>query len=227
MDSKRNEQLMNIPKKENTHDTDCFFMDESFEKLSELPSLESILEFDSISLPYDTNFGFDGFQDLNINDYFLGNNSWDEDVVVDAKPTIDNIVKCDDDFGATSSKEKEKRVVSGRKRSAPLELVEIRKHFDVPITKAAKKMKVGLTVLKKRCRELGITRWPHRKIRSLKSLISNVKEMGLTNEIVMLEEHQRLLEKKPDMELNDSTKRLRQSIFKANYKKRCLAAHHA
>ncbi|KAF2311746.1 hypothetical protein GH714_026485 [Hevea brasiliensis] len=155
-------------------------------QLSELPSLESILEFDSISLPYDTNFGFDGFQDLNINDYFLGKNSWDEDVVVDAKPTIDNIVKCDDDFGATSSKEKEKRVVSGRKRSAPLELEEIRKHFDVPITKAAKKM----------------------------------KEMGLTNEIVMLEEHQRLLEKKPDMELNDSTKRLRQSIFKANYKKR-------
>ncbi|KAG8663177.1 hypothetical protein MANES_01G184700v8 [Manihot esculenta] len=88
-------------------------------------------------------------------------------------------------------------------------------------------MKVGLTILKKRSRELKIMRWPHRKIRSLKSLINNIKEMGLTNEIMMLEEHQRLLEKKPDMEFSETTKKLRQAIFKANYKKkRCLVAHH-
>lgn len=53
-----------------------------------------------------------------------------------------------------------------------------------------------------------------------------MQEKGLTNEAVMLEEHQRLLEKMPDMELNDSTKKLRQAIFKDNYKKRrCLEAH--
>lgn len=56
-----------------------------------------------------------------------------------------------------------------------LELEEIQKYFDIPITKAAKELKVGLTVLKKRCRELNIRRWPHRKIKSLESLITNVK----------------------------------------------------
>lgn len=56
-----------------------------------------------------------------------------------------------------------------------LELDEIQKYFDVPIVKAATELKVGLTVLKKRCRQLNIRRWPHRKIKSLNSLIHNVK----------------------------------------------------
>lgn len=48
------------------------------------------------------------------------------------------------------------------------------------------------------------------------------QEMGLTNkrEIEMLEENQRMLERVPELELSESTKRLRQSCFKANYKKR-------
>ncbi|KAF7147748.1 hypothetical protein RHSIM_Rhsim03G0209600 [Rhododendron simsii] len=107
-----------------------------------------------------------------------------------------------------------------RAKSAPLELDEIKKYFDVPITKAAKELKVGLTVLKKRCRELNIMRWPHRKIKSLKSLIHNVKELGLTTEIGVLEEHKRMLEKLPELELTERTKKLRQACFKANYKRR-------
>lgn len=62
-----------------------------------------------------------------------------------------------------------------RARTSALELDEIRKYFDLPITKAARELKVGLTVLKKRCRELRIMRWPHRKIKSLQCLIDNVK----------------------------------------------------
>ncbi|XP_011084743.1 protein RKD4 [Sesamum indicum] len=109
---------------------------------------------------------------------------------------------------------------SGRHKSSGLKLEEIQKYFDVPITVAARELNVGLTVLKKRCRELNITRWPHRKIKSLKSLIHNVKELGLTNEIEMLEEHKRMVEKIPEMELTERTKKLRQACFKANYKKR-------
>jgi hypothetical protein len=71
--------------------------------------------------------------------------------------------------------EEESRKMSGRKRSVALGLEEIQKHFNMPITQAAREMKVGLTVLKKRCRELKIMRWPHRKIKSLNSLINNVK----------------------------------------------------
>ncbi|KAK6117689.1 hypothetical protein DH2020_048541 [Rehmannia glutinosa] len=109
---------------------------------------------------------------------------------------------------------------NGRYKSSALQLEEIQKYFDVPITRAAKELNVGLTVLKKRCRELNIMRWPHRKIKSLKSLIHNVKELGLTNEVEMLEEHKRMVEKIPEMELTERTKKLRQACFKANYKKR-------
>ena len=54
-----------------------------------------------------------------------------------------------------------------------------------------------------------------------------VQGMGLTNELRMLEEHKRLLEQLPDMELPERAKRLRQACFKANYKKKrtlCLTA---
>ena len=102
-----------------------------------------------------------------------------------------NVIRCTDhledfsmlwvqsDCASSSSmkeeEEEESRKMSGRKRSVALELEEIQKHFSMPITQAAREMKVGLTVLKKRCRELKIMRWPHRKIKSLNSLINNVK----------------------------------------------------
>ncbi|KAL1813718.1 hypothetical protein ACET3Z_023783 [Daucus carota] len=114
---------------------------------------------------------------------------------------------------------------NARCKTSALELDEIRKHFNLPLTEAAKKLNVGPTVLKKRCRELNIKRWPHRKIKSLQCLINNIKEMGMTNkkEIEMLEESQRMLERVPELELSESAKRLRQSCFKANYKKRRLS----
>lgn len=64
---------------------------------------------------------------------------------------------------------------SSKKRTCVLEFDEIKKHFGVPITEAAKRLNVGLTMLKRRCRELSITRWPHRKLKSLQLLIDNVK----------------------------------------------------
>lgn len=51
----------------------------------------------------------------------------------------------------------------------------ISQYFYMPITQAARELKVGLTLLKKRCRELGIRRWPHRKLMSLQTLIKNVE----------------------------------------------------
>lgn len=62
-----------------------------------------------------------------------------------------------------------------RSKKSSLQYDEIKKHFDVPITLAAKRLNVGVTVLKKRCRELNITRWPHRKLKSLMLLIENLK----------------------------------------------------
>ncbi|KAM7471413.1 hypothetical protein LguiA_009596 [Lonicera macranthoides] len=106
----------------------------------------------------------------------------------------------------------------------------ISEYFYMPITQAAKELNVGLTLLKKRCRELGIRRWPHRKLVSLQTLINNVQELGkeggegheekMRGAIEILEKQRRLMEKVPDMRLEDKTKRLRQACFKANYKKR-------
>ena len=62
-----------------------------------------------------------------------------------------------------------------RKSSFVLGLEEIKKYYHIPISEAAKEMNVGLTVLKRRCRQLNIMRWPHRKLKSYNSLIQNVK----------------------------------------------------
>ncbi|KAL6584005.1 hypothetical protein OROMI_003294 [Orobanche minor] len=108
----------------------------------------------------------------------------------------------------------------------------ISQYFYMPITRAARELNVGLTLLKKRCRELGIRRWPHRKLISLQTLIKNVQEFGnnegsskegkLKEYLQILEQEKKLLEEIPDMQLEDTTKRLRQAFFKANYKKRKL-----
>ena len=57
----------------------------------------------------------------------------------------------------------------------------ISNYFYMPITQAAKELNVGLTLLKKRCRELGIRRWPHRKLMSLQTLIKNVQVFSRFN----------------------------------------------
>lgn len=51
----------------------------------------------------------------------------------------------------------------------------ISEYFYMPISHAARELNVGLTHLKKRCRDLGIQRWPHRKLMSLQTLIKNVQ----------------------------------------------------
>ncbi|KAK7317254.1 hypothetical protein RJT34_01320 [Clitoria ternatea] len=105
----------------------------------------------------------------------------------------------------------------------------VSQYFYMPISQAAKELNVGLTHLKKRCREIGIKRWPHRKLMSLQTLIKNIQEHGeegrgseekIRNAIEILEREKRMVEEMPDLQLEDNTRRLRQACFKANYKKR-------
>ncbi|XP_013620982.1 PREDICTED: protein RKD2-like [Brassica oleracea var. oleracea] len=112
--------------------------------------------------------------------------------------------------------------------SKALSMETISLYFYMPITQAATELNVGLTLLKRRCRELGFTRWPHRKLISLLALISNVKlqefEGGenaekLKNALLeMLENQKKRIEENPDLEFDDKTKRLRQACFKATHK---------
>lgn len=142
--------------------------------------------------------GFQGFEDLGSWDFMLDNTDFTSPcdyVVVDEKPVTTMVDSFDFSNNPTSDLDEASRMADWRivswakheeeswasngiynkKKSAALELDEIQKYFDLPITQAAKKLNVGLTVLKRRCRELNIMRWPHRKIKSLKALIENVK----------------------------------------------------
>ncbi|KAI4335991.1 hypothetical protein L6164_014574 [Bauhinia variegata] len=125
----------------------------------------------------------------------------------------------------------------------------ISEYFYMPITRAAKELNVGLTLLKKRYS------FPSRKTKDAffdflnalvaliifksRSLMHNglrFQELGmqegqeseakLRNAIEILEKEKKLLEEKPDLQLEDYTKRLRQACFKANYKKRKLMGMH-
>lgn len=96
------------------------------------------------------------------------------------------LLLCDKDGDVKSVGEEEKdrkldrcRSAVGEKKgynsSKMLTRELISKYFYMPITQAAKELNVGLTLLKKRCRDLGIRRWPHRKLMSLQTLIRNVQ----------------------------------------------------
>lgn len=56
-------------------------------------------------------------------------------------------------------------------RAKAITLEELSVHFHEPINEVAKKLGVCVTVLKQRCREHGIARWPYRKVRKLDSII--------------------------------------------------------
>lgn len=47
-------------------------------------------------------------------------------------------------------------------------------------------------------------------------------EESVRSELESLEQHRRMMEENPEMELTERTKRLRQACFKANYKRRRL-----
>jgi hypothetical protein len=64
---------------------------------------------------------------------------------------------------------------ANKRHVAGITLVEIAQCFHLPIREASKTLKIGVSILKKKCREYGIPRWPHRKIKSLDSLIHDLE----------------------------------------------------
>ncbi|KAL6633555.1 hypothetical protein ACP70R_026226 [Stipagrostis hirtigluma subsp. patula] len=101
----------------------------------------------------------------------------------------------------------------------------VSRHFSMPIKQAAKELNVGVTLLKSRCRELGISRWPHRKVKSMQRLIETVQELGkeveqgegdvTRNVVEFLQDTKQLIEKRPDETIDQETRRFGQACFKA------------
>ena len=54
-------------------------------------------------------------------------------------------------------------------------------YFHLPIDRAAKQLNIGLSVFKKQCREVGIQRWPYRKLKSLQKMISDFQVSNRLN----------------------------------------------
>ncbi|KAK9802670.1 hypothetical protein WJX73_003623 [Symbiochloris irregularis] len=124
------------------------------------------------------------------------------------------------------------RAKPGRKRLAVdhinLELLKEHGYFDMPIQEAAQQLKIGLSVLKRICRQMGLARWPFRTRQSLRGVIAKTQEYyqgegsndGVMKEEVMQALHATLdsLKGVPGQGLSDSIRKYRQSVFKLNYK---------
>lgn len=72
--------------------------------------------------------------------------------------------------------------------------------FDVPSKQAAKKLGISNNHLKRMCRRIGIERWPHRKIRSLKRL----KERVSGSTVQTIEEEIARLKHEPNSDISDN-----------------------
>lgn len=63
-----------------------------------------------------------------------------------------------------------------------LSLEELSQYFHLPINEAAEQLGICATVLKKICRNKGVQRWPHRKIKSLNNMIESLQALIDSNE---------------------------------------------
>jgi hypothetical protein len=62
-------------------------------------------------------------------------------------------------------------------RAGGTHILDIAKHFHLPINEAAKKLNICPTVLKKICRKNGLPRWPHRKLQSIDRELRKLSEL--------------------------------------------------
>ncbi|CAM0944199.1 unnamed protein product [Alopecurus aequalis] len=123
------------------------------------------------------------------------------------------------------------RNAAGKKRKYPKEkplltFELVSQYFCMPMKQAGEELNVGVTHLKRKCRELGIPRWPHRKVKSLETLIKNAQELGKPNiEVEKVQRKKLLIEERPGhVELDQEMKLLRQACFKEKFKRRRLVA---
>jgi hypothetical protein len=83
---------------------------------------------------------------------------------------------CNLDYdGVEQATQVQGRPAGGGSQAKALTFELVSQHFSMPIQQAARELNMGVTVLKKRCRELGIPRWPQRKLKKLQTLIDNVQ----------------------------------------------------
>jgi len=71
---------------------------------------------------------------------------------------------------------KPRRVRKGK----DLSFADVSRHFDLPLTQAAERLNVCVTLVKRVCRENGVSRWPYRKLQSRKKKERIAREAAAT-----------------------------------------------
>ncbi|GAQ80865.1 RWP-RK domain-containing protein [Klebsormidium nitens] len=111
------------------------------------------------------------------------------------------------------------------RKAAVLMLEDLTPYFDMPMADACKALGVGATVLKRRCRELDIPRWPYRKVKSIDGLIQTIRELGdgntsqqVENALERLAGEKKRIAEQPSLGMAQETKKFRQACFKASHK---------
>ena len=111
--------------------------------------------------------------------------------------------------------------------SGHLTIEMISKCFHLPICAAAKELEVCATILKKFCRSNGISRWPHRKFKSLQNMINAAQQQlrkttdeneiqKLQSEIQAFEAKKQYLTQNPNISFQEIvSKNVLQSFSKA------------
>ena len=69
---------------------------------------------------------------------------------------------------------------SSSSRRIPYE--DIEKHFHLPLAEASRALGIGMTCLKRKCRQYNIRSWPYRKVKSIDNLIKNIQTVTSTEE---------------------------------------------
>ncbi|VAH35200.1 unnamed protein product [Triticum turgidum subsp. durum] len=145
----------------------------------------------------------------------------------------------------------EKQRRAHREYIASITLEDITQYFHLPIREASRTLKIGLSILKKKCRQYGIPRWPHRKLKSLDSLIHDLEFViddeterdgvkqedhmqdekenqdaieALAKRKRMLETEKATIQQKPTLDLMAETKQFRQYVFKRKYRAKTLVS---
>ncbi|XP_031101927.1 protein RKD1-like [Ipomoea triloba] len=125
-------------------------------------------------------------------------------------------------------------VFRGRKRTrrtfcdtTTLTFEKFSEYFYLPSEQAAEELQVGREVFKKKCREVGISYWPYRKLVSLDKLLAKVQEFGeikdqaeLQRTIKGLEDERDAILQNPNLDLTEATVRLRDKCDRNSSRKR-------
>lgn len=98
-----------------------------------------------------------------------------------------------------------KPVPCGPRQARVVTYDELRKSFNLPMTLAAKHFGVSLTLFKKICRKNGIRRWPHRKLKSLKTKIVDLQSRLDNNQGAREVELQRRLDELKELDIEPQT----------------------